>query len=126
MRGGRKMSQSIRNASLCKRGEILKSGYVTKRGVKVSPTCIKDRGAKGKGPKVIPILKTGTLMGYSTFLPENSRHEILRNVVKKYDYATTIRKLNAVRTLNKRTNPEVFNIISSDISYLQNKYRMQM
>ena len=50
----------------CKRGEIKKAGYTTKRGVQVPPTCIKDRGAPGKGPKVIPKLKEGAMMGYST------------------------------------------------------------
>lgn len=107
-------------SSLCKSGEILRKGYTTKIGVRVSPSCIKDRGAKGKGPKLIPKLKTGALMGYSTYLPQKERRKILKDLLKTTDYATIIRRLNAVRTLQKRTSPTVVKKITRDMRYLQN------
>lgn len=106
--------------SVCKSDEILRKGYTTKRGVRVSPTCITDRGAKGKGPKVIPKLKTGAMMGYSTYLPQAERRSILKQLLKTTDYATVIRRLNAIRTLQKRTSPTVSRKISRDMKYLQN------
>ena len=111
-----------RTRSRCKRGEILKSGYRTKRGVRVSPTCIKDRGAKGKGPKVIPQLKTGMMMGYSTYLKQSERRKILDRLLKTTDYATVIRRLNAIRTLQKRTSPTISKKIGRDMRYLQKRY----
>jgi hypothetical protein len=108
------------------RREILKRGYTTRRGVKVSATCIEDRGAKGKGPTVIPPLKTGIMMGYSTYLKESERRKILDALLKTTDYATVIRRLNAIRTLQKRTSPKISKKIGKDMRYLQKKYAISI
>lgn len=107
----------------CNKGEIKKVGYTTKRGVKVPPTCIKDRGAPGKGPKVIPTLKEGAMMGYSTNETQKVRRRILNSLVKKESYSTVIKRLNAIRVLMRRTEPERSKKIEKDIIYLQVKFR---
>lgn len=61
-------------------------------------------------------------MGYSTYLPQAERRSILDKLVKDTDYATVIRRLNAIRTLGKRTSPTVAKKITGDMIYLQKKY----
>ena len=84
-------------AKKCGRGEILREGYETRRGVTVAPTCIRDRGKKGKGPKTLPAATPGNLKGWQKDLPQSQRMKSLKSVVKADGCATTIRRLNWLR-----------------------------
>lgn len=105
----------------CAKDEILKKGYTTKKGTKVKSTCIKDLGLKGKGPKVIPPLKKGTItqFGYSSNDTDVKRHNALKKAIKGLDKATVIHKLNAVAVLTANTNPQRSSTFKSDMEWVQ-------
>ena len=79
---------------------------------------------RSRSNRVIPKLKKGTLTkhGYSTKEKAGIRHAALHKAVNAYGYSTVIKKLNAVRTLTKNTNPKNSEIYSKDIKNLQNNY----
>ena len=85
----------------------------------------KDLGRPGKGPKKIKIKHPKDLkkVGYDPDHKASSRRRALAKAVKKYGYAATVRKLNAVRNLTHRSDPKHSRIYSSDIKFLQEKYR---
>lgn len=119
--GGRRSS-----SKKCPKGQILRKGYSAKRKstgrkYRVSAKCVKDRGNPGKGPKVIPPLKKGALekFGYHTAESAEKRHQALVKSVKKVGYAETIRRLNAVRVLNRNTNPSLSRLFGSDMKWVQ-------
>ncbi len=99
----------------CPKNMIRRSGYkrkayTRKDGTRVKATyvksrCIIDRGLPGKGPKLIGKLKKGALAPYSIKDNTKVREEILRKKVKSYGALDVFRKLNAVATLQKNTNP---------------------
>jgi hypothetical protein len=117
-------------ARACPKGYILRKAYSRKSytnksgvrvvGSKVPATCIKDRGLPGKGKKLF-VLRKGTLgkHGYKTSFSANVRRAALRKAVKAESYAAVIRKLNAVSILQRRTNPKVYKIFRSDLSWVQ-------
>ena len=105
----------------CKKGEILRKGYKTKKGTKVKASCIKDQGLPGKGPKVLPELKKGTLGLYSTKKTDLSRHRALLKAARNTSKNTVIRKLNAVSILTKNTSPKSSKKVRKDMHYLQSK-----
>lgn len=89
-----------------------------------------DKGAPGRGKKVIPPLKAGTLrqFGYGLDKPERTRHTALRRAVQDLGYATVKRKLVAIRTLRKNAPPrsierKQYNIIDKDIKWLDKTFR---
>lgn len=99
---------------LVKRKGYIRRGYVRKDGVRVKRTRvpattfkIKDRGAKGRGKKVLPKLKKGSL-GFS--LKGKTQAQINRLALKKARALGERRvagKLRALQVLNKRTNPTI-------------------
>jgi len=108
----------------CPNGYILRKGYTAKRGrttYKVKPTCIKDRGEKGKGPKLLPKLKEGDLTkyGYSLKDPRSKRRKALRKSVKEYGKNTVIRKLNVLSIYNKNTNPSYSRKAREDMNFVR-------
>jgi hypothetical protein len=107
-------------ARVCPRGKILRKAYTTKTGKKVPASCIKDRGEKGKGKRLF-VLRKGTLgkHGYKTSLSTQVRHTALEKAVKAESYASVVRKLNAVSILQRRTNPRVYDILRSDMAWVQ-------
>lgn len=118
----------------CKNNEILRKtyyrkSYIRKDGTKVKgsyvhSSCIIDRGNPGKGPLLIKNLKKGTLrhFNYSSSKSEKQRREALKNAINKLGYSTIIKKLNAVKILNKNTNPRVSNTFNKDMIWIQNKF----
>lgn len=104
--------------------EIVREGYVRKDGVVVPPTLIEDRGLPGKGPKLIPKLRKGTLRrhGYSTKDSQHERHEALRKAVAAEGPTVVIRKLNVVATLNKNTNPEMSKHLKKDSDWVKSQF----
>lgn len=98
---------------------IRRKAYTTKNKVYVPSTCIKDQGLPGKGPKILPKLKEGTLEGYSTKKSDLSRHRALLKHSRENSKGMVIKKLNAVKILTKNTSPMVSKKIEQDIKYLQ-------
>lgn len=94
----------------CKRGEIVREGYIRKSGKsgsrtrtrQVAPGCIKDIGLSKKGKQLF-VLSKGTLTqyGYHTDLSEKDRHIALRRALTHIKPLSVYRKLNALYVLNK-------------------------
>jgi hypothetical protein len=90
---------------------VRRKGFYIKRGGKriyIPPTTfyIKDRGAKGRGKKVIPPLKAGAL-GISFDWPEEKIKEALIAKASKEGEKKVVSRLVAIGVLNKRVNPAV-------------------
>jgi len=107
----------------CKKGQILRKGYTRKDGVKVKPVCIKDRGLKGKGPKLFS-LKKGTLSkhGYNLSKKADVRRKALDKAVKEVGHVIVIRKLNALSILQKNINPVNSRKFKYDQQWVSRKY----
>ncbi len=109
----------------CKKGEILRTGYITKNNVKVQPTCIKDQGKPGKGPKLIVIPKEdiGLLDKYNYTLKNNYEERIksLKKANKELSKLKVLRYINALRTLQK-SNEKYYNKLDRDMKWLQKNY----
>ena len=118
----------------CPIGYELKEGYnrksyTTKKGTKVpktnvGSTCIKERGLPGKvldEYKVITISNKNKLSnyGYSTKKSENARYRSLLKAIENYGYLSVLRKLVALRTLTRDSNPEQSQIHDIDIKKIQ-------
>lgn len=110
----------------CPRGQIKRSGYITKKNRVVGATCIKDMGAPGKAKKTI-ILKKGVLgkYGYDNLedLNKKQRHDALKRAVKAQGYLEVIRRLTALANLNIRTNPKLSKIVRSDQKMVSKLYK---
>lgn len=89
--------------SKCKPGEILRKGYVTKHGVRVSPACVPDTGAPGKTPpsgRVLPEPKKGDLGKWKKDLSTQKRHKALEKVVERRGCRDVIGSLTLLRNLS--------------------------
>lgn len=108
----------------CKKGEILRQGYVRQDKAIVAPVCIKDRGAKGKGSPVIGPLEKGTLakFGYHAKSNMEHRHYALGKAVQRLGPLPVFRKLNSVYVLNKRTNPKISLLFKRDRDWVKQMY----
>ena len=138
----RTIAKRVHNHKIkCPEGQILKEGYVRngytrKNGTKVAqkvvkPTCIKKRGAKQKyvpppGKKGIPPLKSGELSkhGYSKVktLTESQRRKALKSAVAEYGASMVLKKINALKTLQKRTNPETAEKFGDNLKWIRKTY----
>lgn len=128
-RGSRRSRRVSRGGSRCSRGEITRKGYNFRRSdgtrVRVSSSCIKDRGAPGKGPRLIIIPKEsrGLLEKYGYNLSESFEDRIraLRRAMREENQLTILRRVNAIRTLQKsnRTN---YRKLDRDMKWIQEHY----
>lgn len=112
-----------------------RKGYTRSDGTKVKksyvpptyvpPSKIKDRGLPGKGPKIIDMTDERHLgkFGFSLKNSTSERHASENAAVEANGYAWVIRRLNAIRTLLKNTEPQYTKKITADMEYLHNKYR---
>ena len=75
-------------------------------------------------PPVKIKLKKGSLTkhGYSSKKTERSRHISLKKAVLETSKTTVVRKLNAVKILNKNTNPKVSKVFKLDQEWVQKKF----
>ena len=66
--------------------------------------------------------------GYSTKLGKEDRHKVLLKAITKYGYSSVIKRLVALRTLTKNTQPIKSNKYNNDIIGLQKwkKYMVHM
>ena len=91
-----------------RRRTITRKGYWRRsrsgRRTYVKPARITDRGAPGKGPKLIPKLKSGKMEQYGYDLHESAekRHKAIRLSARRVGYAKTMQRVNALRVLLKR------------------------
>jgi len=110
-------------ARSCPGGQILRKGYSTKRGVKVSASCIKDLGKPGKGKKLFTLRK-GVLspFGYSVKKGIPARRVALKKAMGKMTYSELVKRLNALYVLNKNTNPQYASRYRSDMQWVQKNY----
>ena len=123
----------------CSKGKILRKAYITHRNNKeivVPATCVKDMGKPGKYPNNQLALslsaeddemKLGNF-GYHSIetKTELQRHRALGKVLREAynnDYLPLFRKLIALSTLNKNTNPKLNKIFKQDANWLKNKYK---
>jgi len=110
-----------------------RKGYKRKSGVKVKPAKVgrtkvppstykvTDRGAKGRGKKVFPQLKRGTL-GISFKNSAKTRRAKESKLAHKYGEKKIVGKLRALQVLNKRTNPKVSKKAKADSSYIAGSF----
>ncbi len=118
MARSRSRRRSRRRRRSCSYGEIRRVAYRTKRGTRVRSSCIKDRGALGRGKKILPKPKKGNLEGYHLDLPAARRHAILRKVANKDGWNTVIRRVNLLRNYNKNNKKNLPKIVA-DLDYLE-------
>ncbi len=121
----------------CKEGEILKEGYHRKdykksSGKKVSsswvkPTCVKAKGSskkRGSKGKKLFRLEKGTLSKYGYHdikkLSKNERRSSLKIAINDMKPLSVRRKLIAVSTLQKNTDPKVAQILREDANWVKN------
>ncbi len=108
----------------CKKDEILKSGYTRKDGIKVKPTCIKDKGNPGKGPKLFTLEKDVlSQYGYSGVadLTERQRHIALNKALRDNgaNQLAIYRRLVALSVLHKNTSKKLSDIYKEDSEWVK-------
>lgn len=93
-----------------------RKGYVAERG---------DLGKHGIGPKLIPIIEKGSLSkhGYSTKKSEVARRRALKKAIKEYGALSVYRKLKAMETLRKRTQPKAREVFASDAEWTRRNFK---
>ena len=100
---------------------IIRSGHLRKlphsrQTIYISPTRVRNVGARGKGPKLIGPLHAGMLTkyGYHPFNSLKKRHTALKKAIRE-GVKLVQRRLRAIATLTKRTIPRASGI------YLRNR-----
>jgi len=103
--------------------------YVRRNGTTVRGTEVKgssfmeeDRGRPGRGPKVFPPLKRGTL-GVDFSKPERVRHGIEAGKARRTGEKHVGGQLQAISTLSRRTNPTVSRKAAADRRWVQGSFR---
>jgi len=116
----------------CPPGQIEKAGYsfekkISKKIVKVTPTCIEDKGKPGKGPKliIIPPEDRGLLSkyGYSLKKKYEERIDAIKKAYKENSHIKILRHINALRTLHK-SNKKYYNKLDRDFKWIQEYYKI--
>ena len=118
----------------CPDGEIERVGYTRKSFIRkngtevkesrVNPTCIEDRGYKGKGPNILPQPDPNYSLrnfGYSIKKTPEERERALKRASNEWGTLSTMRRLNLIANFNK-WNPEVEQEMRDDVEFLKNKY----
>lgn len=116
-------------SSKCPKGQIERVGYSYKKKsgthVSVSKTCINDKGAPGKGPKLIIIPKEdqGLLgdYGYTLSQSHEDRVKSIKKAFKEHSKLKILRHVNALRTLQK-SNERNYNKLNRDLKWIQEHY----
>jgi hypothetical protein len=119
----------------CPKGKVVKEGYkkTSKSGksVWIKPTCVNDVGKKGKQERVF-IVEPGRLSKYGyNDVEERSdlaRHKSLRSAFDAGEKPLSVsRRLNALATLTKNTNPIRSQIFKRDSEWIKltNEYKLE-
>jgi hypothetical protein len=124
------------------RPDIKESGFTVRRKgtvftvrpttntITVSPSCIKNRGLPGKGPREgegIGKLRKGELIkyGYQYRLSDSLRHSALKRAIDRYGALSIYRKLDAVSKLSLRTAPDASEVFSKDRDWIKNNFKLK-
>ena len=102
---------------------LRKGKKIRRRGfrVKSSSFSIFDRGSPGRGPRLIPILKKGTL-GVDFSKPTKVRRRVIANLCRRIGERKVMGKLRAVQVLTKRTNPVISAKARSDARWVAGSF----
>lgn len=98
--------------------------------IRVPPSCIKNRGLPGKGPREgegIGKLRKGELIkyGYQYRLSDSLRQAALKKAIKRFGPLSVYRKLDAVAKLSLRTAPDASKIFSRDRDWVMENFEMK-
>lgn len=108
-----------------KRKRRSRSRSSSSRKIKCPPGMVQHRGSDTCSPKIshgkLFDLRAGELtkFGYHTHEPDWLRHEALTKSVTKVGYGTTVKRLNALKILNKNQNPDLFQKLRNDLDFVQ-------
>jgi len=85
----------------------------------------RDLGKPGIGPRLIEFTKPGSLRkhGYSASKSEQARRRALGKAIKDYGALSVSRKLQALVTLRKRTQPKMREIFENDLAWVRENYK---
>ena len=82
-----------------------------------------DRGAKGRGPKVVPPLDKGSLGGPGFFhKPTTERRALLKRLARTQGEKKVVGKLRAIQVFNKRTHPELAKKALADSKFIASSF----
>lgn len=82
---------------ICRRGEIRRKGYITKKGVRVPPVCVKDQGAPGKTSSSKKWFPEGVeVPGWSKDKTAPQRRAALKKLVEKKLCKRVLADMNAI------------------------------
>lgn len=111
----------------CTRGEIVREGFKRKsksgKQVWVAPVCVKDTGKAGKQKRLF-YLEPGRLgkYGYDDVAERSdlARHTALKAAVEAGEKPLSVsRRLNALATLTKNTNPKLSKKFKQDSEWIK-------
>ena len=110
----------------CKKGEIIREGFIKthkKQEIEVPPTCIKDRGSRGKGKRLF-VLNKGVLscVGYNTKKTKIDRHKSLTKAIYRDGPLSVYKKLIVLSTLNKNTNLKLSKLYHEDAVWVKKTF----
>jgi len=121
------MARKRRRMLTIRRKGYWRKAYVRKDGVRVKRTYvppttfkIRDVGAPGRGPKLIPIKKD--MLGYSTAWPAAKRRRHLRKLIAKRGAAKVWRQLHAQVILRKRKPGRARRVFMADRDWVAREY----
>jgi len=100
---------------------VHRKAYRRKDGtrVKASTYKINDRGAKGRGKKVLPTLKKGSLGGKGFFSkPAIVRHSTYKKECKLLGKKSLLGKIQALKVFNKRDNKPFYDKLCKDYEWI--------
>jgi hypothetical protein len=125
-------------AKKCPRGYIKREGYKkesykshSKSGKNINvkeswtaPACIKSPlGRSVKGEKLIVLMEKDVLKKYGyddiVHLTKNERHRALRKAIRANKPLSIYRRIIAISTLNKNTNPKLYKILREDAEWIK-------
>ena len=116
---------------LISRKGFWRKAYTDKRGRNISKTwvpptkfLIEDRGAKGRGEKVFPKLKEGTLGGPGFFSRSTvTRRRLYAGLAKRIGEKKVVGKLRAIQVFNKRVNPSLAETARRDSRWVASSFK---
>lgn len=126
-----KMARQKYGTPKCAKGEIVREGYLKRPSSRsskkskqwIKPTCIKKRGKKGSKGKKLFVLKKGELsqFGYHNVhdLSMAERHKALREAIQHEKPLSVYRKLVALSTLSRNTDPALSRTFKADSDWIK-------
>jgi hypothetical protein len=127
LKEGQKQSSKKYGTPKCKSGEIVREGYkrTSKSGktVLVKAVCVKDVGKKGKQERLFYIEPERlSKYGYDSLetRSDTERHRALKDALASGEKPLSVyRRLIALSTLTKNTNPMLSEIMHNDAGWIQ-------